>query len=150
MVRRRWSSVDRIQLVDLISGAEPDPVPAMRRIAAEALILQDEAEAVLAAIARGEHLGYVAPRAGPLVRRFFALSDQVPKSSDCPAAADRRVSDLLRTILTHHAMQVATALDFLAVAWRSEWSADQLSRITGLGEPAQLLEQIYRELVAGS
>jgi hypothetical protein len=55
---------------------------------------------------------------------------------------------MLDTILYHHAMQVATALDFLAVEWRSPEMAHQVANITGLGAPAELLESVYRELRA--
>ncbi|WP_344809138.1 hypothetical protein [Microlunatus ginsengisoli] len=147
MVRRRSASPGRVELLDVEFAPPPDPAVAMRRIAAEALILQDEAEAVLADVARGEHLGRVAPRGGPLVRRFFALADAVPPAVACPDPADRRTADTLRTILTHHAMQVSTALDFLAVAWRSERLADHVRRISGLGEPALILERLYRDLI---
>src|SRR5688572_6566064 len=51
----------------------------LRRIAAEAVILQDEAEAVIQGIRARESLGYLAPRGGPLVRRFFALRDALPR-----------------------------------------------------------------------
>ena len=43
-------------------------------------------------------------------------------------------------------MQLSTALDFLAVSWRSDTLAQQVARIGGLGEPAELLEAYYREL----
>ena len=61
------------------------------------------------------------------------------------AAASARQSHFA-TILIHHAMQLSTALDFLAVSWRSDTVAQQLTRIGGLGEPAELLEAYYREL----
>jgi hypothetical protein len=133
-----------MQLIDCESLPTPDTGALLRRIAAEALILQDEAEAVLAGIARGEQLGVAAPRGGPLIRRFFALADELPR-----VVEERRQSQLaesLRTILIHHAMQLSTALDFLAVSWRSETLARQLARMGGLGEPAELLEAYYREL----
>ena len=41
----------------------PDPRPTLLRIAAEALILSDEAEAVIRRIRAREGLGFVAPRA---------------------------------------------------------------------------------------
>ena len=153
MIRPPWSASPRpthprFELVDEAYAPGPEPAIVMRRIAAEALIVQDEAEAVLAMIARSEPLGRVAPQGGPLVRRFFALDDELPPPIDCRELDDRRIRDALHTILTHHAMQVATALDFLAVSWRSERLADQTSRISGLGEPAEILEDLYHELVA--
>ena len=43
-------------------------------------------------------------------------------------------------------MQVATALEFLAVAGRSEQLSRQVSTWGTLGAPARLLEEVYREL----
>lgn len=106
--------------------------------------MQDEAQSVLAAVGRHEHLGVVAPRGGPLVRRFFALREQLPVA--CADPQLQRLRSRLDTILYHHAMQVATALDFLAVEWRSEQLASQVSAITGLGAPAEQLEHVYAEL----
>jgi hypothetical protein len=153
MIRPPWSASprsahSRFELVDEVYAPGPEPAVVMRRIAAEALILQDEAEAVLAMIARSEHLGRVAPRGGPLVRRFFALADELPLPIDCRELDDGRIRGALHTILTHHAMQIATALDFLAVSWRSERLADQTRRIGGLGKPAEILDDLYHELLA--
>jgi len=145
----RWlrrSAEGRTELVDAPVRPTPEPVTVLLRVASEALILQDEAEAVLAAVGRHEHLGTVAPRAGPLVRRFFALRDTLPRA--CLDPQLNRLSQVLDTICYHHAMQVATALEFLAVEWRSERLRSQVSAIAGLGAPAALLEDVYRELSA--
>ena len=48
------------------TGPPSDPRAAMRRIAAEAVILQDEAEAVIRGARAREGLGFLAPRGGPL------------------------------------------------------------------------------------
>lgn len=148
--RRRSSHDQRFELVDQAPAvdsrsAAADAADAVFAIAAEAVVLQDEAEAVLASVRHGEHLGLVAPRGGPLVRRFFALRDTLPQVED-PWL--RSQVSALDTILLHHAMQVATSMEFLAVAGRSE----QLSRIAGrygaLGQPAELLEETYADLRA--
>ena len=138
-----------MELIDGRLGHDLDPA-ALLRIAAEALILQDEAEAVLAAVGRREHLGIVAPRGGPLVYRFFALRDRLADERLAGEIQPQltRLANMLDTILYHHAMQVATALDFLAVEWRSPEMAHQVANITGLGAPAELLEGVYRELRA--
>jgi hypothetical protein len=140
---------ERMELIDGRLGHDLDPA-ALLRIAAEALILQDEAEAVLAAVGRREHLGIVAPRGGPLVYRFFVLRDRLAdeRSADEIQPQLTRLANMLDTILYHHAMQVSTALDFLAVEWRSPEMAHQVANITGLGAPAELLEGVYRELRA--
>ena len=140
---------ERMELIDGRLGYDLDPA-ALLRIAAEALILQDEAEAVLAAVGRREHLGIVAPRGGPLVYRFFVLRDRLADERLAGEIQPQltRLANMLDTILYHHAMQVATALDFLAVEWRSPEMAHQVANITGLGAPAELLERVYRELRA--
>jgi hypothetical protein len=146
LLSRTRRGAERVQLVDGPPPPAPDPGPLLLRIVAEAVILQDEAEAVLAAVGRHEHLGRVAPRGGPLVHRFFTLRDRLPRSPADPRLA--RLAAQLDTILLHHALQVATALEFLAAEGRSAQLADQVSAITGLGAPAGVLERIYRELRA--
>ena len=121
-----------------------DPRAAMRRIAAEAVILQDEAEAVVRGARAREGLGFLAPRGGPLVRRFFGLRDLFPKS--CQDPADEEVRRQLDAILHHHALAVWVALDLLAYEWRSEKIGRQLDALDGLGEPAAHLDQLYAEL----
>ena len=146
---RRHVAQERVELIDGRLDRDLD-LAVLARIAAEALILQDEAEAVLAAVGRREHLGIVAPRGGPLVYRFFALRDRLRDERSASRAQPQvtRLANMLDTILYHHAMQVSTALDFLAVEWRSPEMAHQVANITGLGAPAELLEGVYRELRA--
>ena len=130
--------------------AEPpsDPRAAMRRVAAEAVILQDEAEAVIRGAQAREGLGFLAPRGGPLVRRFFGLRDLLPRACDDPADEEQRRR--LDAILHHHALAVWVAMDLLAYEWRSERIACQLDALDGLGNPAVQLEQLYAELAGRS
>jgi hypothetical protein len=130
------------------TGPPSDPRAAMRRIAAEAVILQDEAEAVIRGARAREGLGFLAPRGGPLVRRFFGLRDQLPRACDDPADEKRRRQ--LDAILHHHALAVWVALDLLAYEWRSERIARQLDALDGLGAPAVQLDQLYAELAGRS
>src|SRR3954454_12372190 len=123
--------------------SEPDARGRLRRIAAEAVLLQDQAEEVLAGIAAREALGAMAPRGGPLATRFFALRLQVPRPLD--PLMERRC-ETLRVILDHHGTVLATALEMLASEWRSPAVADQLERLTGLGAPAERLDALYAEL----
>jgi hypothetical protein len=120
----------------------------MRRIVAEAVILQDEAEAVVRGAQAREGLGFLAPRGGPLVRRFFGLRDLLPKACEDPADEDLRRR--LDAILHHHALAVWVALDLLACEWRSERIARQLDALDGLGEPAVELDQLYAQLAQRS
>jgi hypothetical protein len=118
----------------------------LRRIAAEAVILQDEAESVIQGIRARESLGYLAPRGGPLVRRFFALRDALPRRCDDPG--DEQSRAILEVTLHHHAVAVATALEFSAYEWRSERLAQQVDALDGLGAPARQLDQVYAALSA--
>src|SRR4029453_17480234 len=131
---------------DVSGHADPpmSPRTAMRRIAAEALILQDEAEAVVRGARAREGLGFLAPRGGPLVRRFFGLRDLLPRT--CQDPADEELRRQLDAILHHHALAVWVALDLLAYEWRSEKIGRQLDALDGLGEPAAHLDQLYAEL----
>lgn len=144
--RRSGSGGDRVQLIDCERPLAGESVGPLLRLVSEALILQDEAEAVLAAVARHEHLGKVARRGGPVGRRFFALQEQLPPRYDDPQLD--RIRAAVHTILFHHGMQVATALEFLAVDGRSERLHRQVSTWGTLGAPARLLEELYRELTA--
>jgi hypothetical protein len=130
------------------AGTPSDPRAAMRRVAAEAVILQDEAEAVIRGARAREGLGFLAPRGGPLVRRFFGLRDLLPRACDDPADEERRRQ--LDAILHHHALAVWVALDLLAYEWRSERIACQLDALDGLGAPAVQLDQLYTELAGRS
>ena len=119
----------------------------LRAIVAEAVIWQDAANDVLAAICRREPLAELAPRGGPLIRRFCELRARLPESDD---AEVRRITDVLGPVLDHHALMLSSSLDMLAVDWRSERIVEELERITGLGAPAERLEGIYVELAASA
>jgi hypothetical protein len=115
----------------------------LRAIVAEAVIWQDEADEVLAAISRREPLAELAPRGGPLVRRFCELRSRLPDSADPEV---RRITDVLGTVFDHHALMLSSSLDMLAVDWRSDRIVRELERITGLGAPARRLDEIYAQL----
>ena len=126
------------------TGRPGDQRAAMRRIAAEAVILQDQAEEVIRGARAREGLGFLAPRGGPLVRRFFSLRESLPRACDDPV--DEAWRRRLDAILHHHALAVWVAMDLLACEWRSERIASQLDALDGLGTPAVQLDQIYAEL----
>jgi hypothetical protein len=119
----------------------------LRRIAAEALILQDDAEVLLGAIRAREPLAELAPRGGRLSSRFVTLAAALPASRD-PCV--REYAARLHEILDHHALMLSASLDLLAVAWRSERLEDEIDRITGLGRPARWLEDLRFELLVES
>src|ERR687898_1475532 len=119
----------------------------LRAIVAEAVIWQDAANEVLAAVSRREPLAELAPRGGPLVRRFCELRTRLPESDDVEL---RQITEELGPLLDHHALMLSSSLDMLAVDWRSERLVEELERINGLGAPAQRLERIYSRLAASS
>jgi hypothetical protein len=161
MLRRRRARTDPEPAQDLgvrvISVAWDDEAEAMRAapreqawrelraIVAEAVIWQDEANEVLAAISRREPLAELAPRGGPLVRRFCELRDRLPESDDPEL---RRITDVLGPVLDHHALMLSSSLDMLAVDWRSPRIVEELEKIEGLGAPGERLESIRAELVS--
>jgi hypothetical protein len=162
MLRRRRARTDAVPRPDLgvrvISVASDDARTdaelaaarerawgKVRAIVAEAVIRQDQADELLAAIRRREPLNQLAPRGGPLVRRFFELRDELPDSDDPEL---NRITAVLAPVLHHHALMVNTSLDMLACDWRSERLVFELERISGLGAPAEGLERIRERLVA--
>jgi hypothetical protein len=112
--------------------------PTLRAIVAEAVIRQDAAAQLLLDIRDRRPLAELAPRGGVLVSRFLALRRALP------ATDDRTICDLA-TILDHHAMLVSSALDLLAVDWRSERMVERLQQLGDLGPPADRLDQIWTE-----
>jgi hypothetical protein len=115
----------------------------LRAIVAEAVIWQDAANDVLAAVSRREPLAELAPRGGPLLRRFCELRTRLPVSDDIEL---RQITEELGPLLDHHALMLSSSLDMLAVDWRSERIIEQLERIEGLGAPAERLDGIYAKL----
>jgi hypothetical protein len=120
---------------------------ALRRIVAEALILQDAAEERLIELRDERDLGAVAPPCGDLIGRFVALREALPSCGD--AAMDGHTATL-RTILDHHVLMLDSALALLAAEWRSERLGEQLDRIDGLGAPARRLEIVRAEIIAAA
>jgi hypothetical protein len=115
----------------------------LRAIVAEAVIWQDEAEAVLAEIRDRQPLAEVAPRGGPLISRFVALACRLPESSDPEI---RRHTTILRMVFDHHALMLKSSMEMLAFDWRSERIVEQIEKIDGLGAPASWLEAVRDEL----
>ena len=108
------------------------------------MIWQDKAEELLVDISHREPLAELAPRGGPLIRRFCELRARLPESA---TRSIRRITDVLGPVFDHHALMLSSSLDMLAVDWRSERIVEELERITGLGAPAQRLDRIREELV---
>ena len=118
---------------------------ALRRIVAEAVILQDRAEELLVELRDERDLGRVAPPCGALIGRFAELCEALPSCGD--PAMDQHAA-VLRTILDHHVLMLDSSLALLASEWRSERLSAQLDRIDGLGAPARRLEAIRAEILS--
>jgi hypothetical protein len=155
--RRAQAPAGRVPLGDdvravIVDDAPPGPTrddaarAALRRITAEAVLLQDRAEELLSAISARQSLAELAPRGGEMASRFLALRRELPDSSDPEVQRHVRV---LQKVFDHHAMMVATSLDMLAVDWRSDAIVEQLESIGDLGAPAQWLEAVRAELNSG-
>ena len=141
----RWLRTRPAILLDALPPVPPvDERALLRRVAAEAVILQDQAEAVLAQIRAHGHLGYIAPRGGPLVRRFFALREALPRG--CTDPDDERLRHVIDVALHSHALVVSMSMDLLAYEWRSPRLADVVGRIEGLGAAGLALDAAYAEL----
>lgn len=142
--RDRLDDVSAVMLGDDEPSARDAGLRVLTRIAAEAVILQDEAELLLREVRDREPLAVLAPRGGRLTSRFCALIVALPVSRD-PLV--QGYSERLREILEHHALMLTSSLDLLAVAWRSERLEDELDRIAGLGRPARRLEDLRMDLL---
>jgi hypothetical protein len=153
--RRRRSQPDQASTLDVrvlsVTRDDEPPPPGVEQawrelhaIVAEAVIWQDAAEELLGAISRREPLAELAPRGGPLIRRFCELRARLPVSHDPDIC---RITGILGPVFDHHALMLSSSLDMLAVDWRSERIVEELERIEGLGAPAARLEGIRAELV---
>ncbi len=140
----------RDELRSAISGVrvvredEPSSRARLLRVVSEAVILQDQATELLHEIRDRRPLAEVARRGGPMATRFFALRHELPPAA---GAEMERQCDTASKVLDHHGRLIVTALDMLAMDWRSELIVEQLERLDGLGTPADRLDALYAELV---
>jgi hypothetical protein len=125
--------------------AEAPARPSLRRIVSEVVILQDRAEAVLAALRDERDLADIAPPCGELIGRFVVLREALDGCSEPGLAAQIA---LVRAILDHHVLLLNSSLMLLASEWRSQRLVDQLDALDGLGAPARRLERVWAELAA--
>jgi hypothetical protein len=129
-LRATISSVEFLPQVEGTGGARLDRRARLLRIVAEAVVLQDKAVELLADIRTREPLAELAPRGGPLARRFFELRRQLPAAADGELA---RQCETASVVLDHHGRVITYALELLAMDWRS-------------GTPAERLDALYAEL----
>jgi len=141
---RGFDDVTAVVLDDALLPERDAALGKLTRIAAEAVILQDEAEQLLRAIRDREPLAELAPRGGRLTSRFCALAAALPASRD---PLIRRYANSLREVLDHHALMLSASLDLLAVAWTSERLDELLDGVDGLGRPGRRLDDIRMDLL---
>ena len=142
-LRGAISSVTFLSEAEVSPVAELDRRRQLLRIVAEAVVLQDKAVDLLADIRRREPLAELAPRGGPLARRFFELRRALPPPADPEMAHQCETAGV---VLDHHGTVITYALELLAMDWRSHAIVAQLERLGGLGEPAERLDALYAEL----
>jgi hypothetical protein len=128
----------------------PEPVRAdewavLRRMLAEAVILQDTAEALLARFPERPDPAEVAPACGRVRLRFAQMRQELAGFSDPDV---RRYCASLRQVFDHHALLLDTSMGLLAGAARVEALAARLDDIDGLGPPARRLEAIRARVLA--
>ena len=142
-LRATVSSV--VYVVDDGVGVHAPPVQRaqLRRIVAEAVVLQDQAAELVCDIRRRDPLHELASRGGPIARRFFELRRQIPPPGDGEMA---RQCETASTVLDHHGTMVTFALELAAMEWRGDAISEQLERLDGLGAPAERLDALYTEL----
>jgi hypothetical protein len=117
---------------------------ALRRIVAEAVILQDAADELLLSLRNRPEPADVARPCGRLKGRFVELREAMPSRGNPEMD---RFTGALRQILDHHVLLLKTSLGFLTGEARSELLAARLDAINGLGDPARRLEAIRIEIL---
>ena len=142
-LRGTISSIAILPDAEVSDVARLDRRAQLLRMVAEAVVLQDKAVELLADIRRREPLAELAPRGGPLARRFFELRRQLPPATDGQMA---RQCETAARVLDHHGTVITYALELLAMDWRSDALVAQLERLDGLGAPAERLDALYAEL----
>src|SRR3954470_15499862 len=111
----------------------------LRRILAEAVILQDAADELLGTFHDRPALGEVAPPCGRLKWRFVELAEHLPMSDD-PVLAE--YAAVVRSILGHHVYMLKSSVDLLVAGPASARLLNELDEIAGLGAPARKLHAI--------
>jgi hypothetical protein len=116
----------------------------LRRTVAEALILQDAAEHVLATLRDRPDPAVAARSCGRLTRRFAQLREGLPSGLDPELDEYTRA---VEQVLDHHVLMLKTSVGLLAGATRSERLAERLDAVDGLGCPAERLEAIRFDIL---
>jgi hypothetical protein len=123
----------------------PGEVAAILLLAQEGLYFQDEVEDVLVEIRDGGDLGELSRRGGPIISRYERMRRDL-RSHTSPALLAYR--DALDEVFANHALLLHSALDLLAVSWRSERLEAEQRRLGRVGPQGARLQRIVGELKA--
>lgn len=114
---------------------------ALRRVLAEAVLLQDEAELLLRRLPERPDPSEVARPFGRLKGRFADLRTALPDPGD--PELDGHVA-VARQVLDHHLLLLHTAQQLLSGAQKCAALDERLDDAGGLGAPAERLEELRR------
>jgi len=117
----------------------------LRRILAEAVILQDAADELLATFRDRPALGEIAPPCGRLKGRFVELAEHLPTSDD-PVLVE--YAAVVRSLLDHHVHMLKASVDLLAAGPASTRLSEELDQIVGLGAAARRLDAVRTDVLA--
>src|SRR3954454_2913073 len=111
----------------------------LRRLLAEAVILQDAADELLARMRERPDPSVLAGPCGRITERFAALRATLPERGVYTGP--------LRQIFDHHILLLKSSLGLLAGAQRSPLLDARVDEIGALGAPARRLEAIRQVLL---
>jgi hypothetical protein len=117
---------------------------ALRRTVAEALILQDAAEDLLATFHDRPEPAEAARSCGRITRRLVQLREALPSGDDPEVDV---CTGALEQVLDHHILMLKTSVGLLSGAERSERLAERLDAVDGLGDAARRLEAIRFDIL---
>jgi hypothetical protein len=117
----------------------------LRRLLAEAVILQDAATELLRRIQQRPDPAEIAGECGRITGRFIELRGALDSYT---APGMNRYTGALRQILCHHVLLLKMTRDLLAGAAHSEALDRRLDDVDSLGAPGRQLEDIRMEVLA--
>jgi hypothetical protein len=119
------------------------------RLAQEGLYWKGDVEDLLVAIRDDGDLGQLARAGGPIISRFGRMRVELHAITD-PRLCE--YVDGLDETFAYHALLLNSALDLLAVSWRSERLREQQAKLGSTGRQGERLARITREIkeLAGS
>jgi len=114
-------------------------------LAQEGLYFQEEVEDLLFEIRDGGDLCDLARRGGPIISRYERMRRDLRHHAD-PSL--RPYTDALDEVFANHSLLLHSALDLLAVSWRSERLEAERRRLGRVGPQGARLRRIVGELKA--